>query len=83
MAQSRTNELDLVSSREASVMLAVSNHTVNRWVHDGVLTPALKGPGLRGVFMFHRADVTSLAKQRLIELRGQIEKIESAAEKSA
>lgn len=38
--------------------------TVSRYVQAGKLTPALKGTGLRGAYVFHRSDVERLAAER-------------------
>lgn len=54
----------MVGSREACQILVIDKSTLSRWAADGTLTPAMKLPGRNGAFLFHRADVDQLARQR-------------------
>ena len=51
---------DLISTKEASDILRESIKNVIRRVVAGELTPVKKFPGLRGAFVFDRADVIAL-----------------------
>ena len=51
----------LVSSVEAAEILGKSKSQVVRMAADGALPVACKAPGLRGAYMFARADVETLA----------------------
>jgi len=56
---------DLVNTGEALTILGMSSPTtVTRLVQAGKLTPATKLPGLRGAYLFLRADVERLAAER-------------------
>lgn len=54
----------LVTSAEASVLLGKSVSTISRLVKRGTIQPTAKLPGLRGAFLFNRADVEALAKEK-------------------
>ena len=51
---------DLLTTSEVCDTLEVGTSTISRWVADGRLAPARKLPGLRGAFLFRRADVDAL-----------------------
>lgn len=51
---------DLLTTSEVCETLEVGTSTISRWVADGRLAPARKLPGLRGAFLFRRADVDAL-----------------------
>jgi len=56
---------DLIGSKEACRVLGdVNRSTLIRWVRDGLLTPATKLDGTNGAYLFHRADVERLARER-------------------
>ena len=55
---------DLIGTKEASRILDVDKATITRWVQTGHLTAAHKLPGPNGLYLFHRADIETLAKQR-------------------
>lgn len=55
---------DLVPSREAAKIAKVSLSTWHRIVERQEVRPAMKAPGLRGAFMFRRADVERFARKR-------------------
>ena len=57
--------VDLVTTAEALTILRKSSpSTVTRLVQAGKLVPVQKLPGLRGAFLFNRADVEALAAER-------------------
>lgn len=58
----RAVSTDLIPTAEAAALAGVNVRTINRWVTDGKLTPALEGPGLRGSRWFRRSDVLALAE---------------------
>lgn len=48
----------LLNSAEACALLGdIDRSTLSRWVALGRITPAAKLPGLRGPFLFDRAEV--------------------------
>jgi excisionase family DNA binding protein len=55
---------DLVNVAEAAKILGYSRRTIARMAADGRLTAAHKLPGLRGDYLFQRADVERLATTR-------------------
>ena len=56
---------ELVNTGEALAILGqASPSTITRLVRSGQLTPAMKLPGLRGAYLFNRADVEALAAER-------------------
>ena len=55
---------DLIGTKEASRILDVDKATITRWVQTGRLTAAHKLTGPNGLYLFHRADIESLAKER-------------------
>ena len=56
---------DLVNTGEALTILGMSSpNSVTRLVKAGRLVPATKLPGLRGAYLFERADVEALAAER-------------------
>ena len=51
----------IIGSVEASRILDVNPSTITRYVHDGRLTPIMRGTrGKRGSFLFRLADVEAL-----------------------
>lgn len=50
----------LIPTAVVCAELNVTASTVSRWVAAGRLTPAAKAPGLRGGYLFTRADVDAL-----------------------
>jgi predicted site-specific integrase-resolvase len=55
---------DLIGSAEACRILDVSRATLTRCVADGRLPLAVKLPGPAGAFLYHRADVLALLRER-------------------
>ena len=55
---------DLIGTTEAARILNIDKPTLTRWVAAGRITAAHKLPGKNGAFIFHRADITALAKER-------------------
>lgn len=54
---------DLLSTAEVARILGRSVPTVNRWVAQGKLVPAVKFPGARGANLFGRDDVERLRRE--------------------
>jgi predicted site-specific integrase-resolvase len=52
---------DLIFTAEACEITGFHPSTFSRYVKDGTITPATKGPGVRGAFLFRRSDVQALA----------------------
>ena len=48
---------DLLTSEEACAALGVDRSTLHRRVQRGDITPARKLPGLRGAYLFTRAEI--------------------------
>ena len=61
MGNTKTETADLVSTREASEITGRSVATINRWVREGRLTAAYEGEGIRGVRLYHLADIEALS----------------------
>lgn len=55
-----TSSADLLTSTEASEVLAVNRRTIQRLANAGTLPIAKKSPGRTGAFLFTRADVERL-----------------------
>lgn len=51
---------DLIDAKEAASICGCTAKTITLWVKSGKLTPAFKGTGLRGIYLFNRADVEAL-----------------------
>lgn len=60
------NESDLLTSAQACALLGVNRSTLSRWAarEPQRIEPAIKHGGLRGPYLFRRADVERLAAQR-------------------
>lgn len=54
---------DLIRSRDAAEILHRDIRTVHRWAEDGRLPVAVKVPGYRGGFLFHRRDIEAVAAE--------------------
>ena len=52
---------DLIRSREAAEILHRDIRTVHRWVEDGRLPVAVRVPGYRGGYLFHRRAIEAFA----------------------
>lgn len=62
MSKVISNQSDeLISTAEAAEILRRDVRTIHRWVESGRLTPAYKAPGIRGVRLFNRSDIDTLA----------------------
>lgn len=48
---------DLIRAKEAANILGVNRSTLTRWVAAGVIEPAIKAPGYKGILLFNRADI--------------------------
>ena len=60
-------KVGLLPTIEVAERLGVHVRTVHRWVDAGRLTPAAKGPGLRGPLLFDPAAVERLASELAAE----------------
>ena len=60
----------LIGAAEAAVILGVDPATVVRWVHAEKLTPITKAPGQTGAWLFSRAEIARLARDRLAAREG-------------
>jgi predicted site-specific integrase-resolvase len=54
---------DLIGSRDVCTLLGIDRSTLSRRVALGKITPAVRLPGPRGAFLFHRADVEALREE--------------------
>ena len=54
---------DLLTSAEVCERLGIDRSTLSRWVAAGRIRPATKLPGIRGAFLFARADVERIAAE--------------------
>lgn len=50
-------------SREVCERLTIDRSTLTRWVAAGRIEPAMKLDGIRGAYLFNRADVERLAAE--------------------
>lgn len=55
---------DLIGTAEVTRILGVDKATVLRRIEAGVLTPAMKMPGANGPYLYRRADVLALLKDK-------------------
>ncbi len=55
---------EILTTRAVADQFGVAISTVTRWVADGHLTPTLKTPGLRGMYLFTRDEVDRFARER-------------------
>ncbi len=51
---------DLIGVAEASQLTGLDKRTLHRKVDSGELIPVTKLPGLRGAYIFNRADIEAL-----------------------
>lgn len=54
---------ELISSRDAAEILHCDIRTVHRWAAGGWLPVAVKVPGYRGGYLFHRDAIEDLADE--------------------
>jgi len=57
------NRSEFVSTAEVVEATGKSVATVTRWVASGKLDPIHKGNGVRGAFLFRRADIEALLEE--------------------
>lgn len=60
----KTTTTEQVPTAEAARVLGVSVWSIRRLIERGELEPTAKLPGLRGAYLFDRADVDRLAAER-------------------
>lgn len=56
--------MELISTVEASEVIGVTRWHLARLVREGHITPAVRGPGPRGAFLFDPATVAEFAESR-------------------
>lgn len=57
------SEPELIGVAEAAAIVGVDRRTIHRMVQRGELATASKLPGLRGAYVFNRADIDSLRER--------------------
>jgi excisionase family DNA binding protein len=55
---------EVLTTRAVAERFGVAISTVTRWVADGRLTPMVKTPGLRGMYLFTADEVDRFAHER-------------------
>ncbi|WP_156532974.1 helix-turn-helix domain-containing protein [Cellulosimicrobium sp. I38E] len=53
-----------VTSATACSWLGIDRSTLTRWVQAGHITPAFKYPGSNGAYLFERAEVERIQRER-------------------
>lgn len=53
-----------LTSSEVCRELSIDRSTLSRWVAAGRIEPMTKLPGIRGAFLFHRAEVVRVLRER-------------------
>lgn len=53
----------LLTTTQAAERLQVSVPTLNRWVRQGRIAPAVQAPGVRGARLYDPADIDALAAE--------------------
>lgn len=59
----QNDDTDVIPLSEAAQILDLSVKTMHRRIASGAIRPAGKLPGLRGAYLFNRADIERLAKE--------------------
>lgn len=54
------NTDNLIPTSEVARINGVNVRTVHRWVDKGIITPAVKAPGLRGALLFREDDALNV-----------------------
>lgn len=57
-----------MTTREVADAFGVTTREIARRVERSALEPAVKLPGLRGAFLFNRADIAALTSERELSL---------------
>ena len=55
---------DWMTASDAADDLGIGRSTRALWAREGKITPLMKLPGIRGAYVFARADVERLAQER-------------------
>lgn len=55
---------DWMTASDAADDLGIERSTLALWAREGKITPLMKLPGIRGAYVFARADVERLAQER-------------------
>lgn len=53
-----------MTASDAADDLGIERSTLALWAREGKITPLMKLPGIRGAYVFARADVERLAQER-------------------
>jgi len=53
-----------ISSSDAADALGIDRSTLALWAREGKIAPLMKLPGIRGAYVFDRAEVERLARER-------------------
>jgi DNA-binding transcriptional MerR regulator len=61
---------DLIGGSDAARLLGVHRSTLTRWTNKGLVVPALKMPGPKGVVLYRLADITAMQARRAVEAVG-------------
>ena len=69
---------ELVTTTEAAAELGVAVKTITRMVEDGRLTPQQKLPGIRGTYLFERAEIDRAKDERAAELAAELQRLKAA-----
>lgn len=56
--------VDWMSSSDAADALGIDRSTLALWARDGKIVPLMKLSGIRGAYIFARADVERIARER-------------------
>jgi excisionase family DNA binding protein len=68
-----------MTAAEAAERLGVTTRTIGRWARDGRLPPARKFLGLRGPYLFERAEVERVAAELLQQAEARAEALRREA----
>jgi DNA-binding transcriptional MerR regulator len=60
----------LVTAGQICRVLAIERRTLDRWITDGIVTPALPSPGKGGRHLFSAVDLLAVALARDLRRRG-------------
>lgn len=70
---------ELIGARDAEALAGLARGTIGKLVAAGKLEPHVKLPGIRGAYVFRRADITAFAAERRRKLEGTIARMDGAS----